>query len=235
MKRILVLLLALTLIASLLGACGRERLPGQSVPADSPRAEESGEASEAAVNDPEGGSSGAWSSDVGAISKASSSKGASSVGNEPSSSERGSSIVSSSEPVSSQWTPSSREAVRLSDEKALKIKEDYQAWLKLKGIERTIDEIGIVAYYGRYGNTEFVRIGYSGMDVNNVVYPYIIEIAGFEIKGGVGAEFFMFYTENSPVSLCSFLKIGMAYSTGVLTKQDICDLQEYQNYETTGY
>ena len=41
MKRILVVLLALALIASLLGACERERLPGVSVPADLSSAEES--------------------------------------------------------------------------------------------------------------------------------------------------------------------------------------------------
>jgi hypothetical protein len=144
------------------------------------------------------------------------------------------STAKTSADTTSQFVPSSREIKRLSSDKVIKIKNDYLAWIKLSGIENnihgnkmTIDDIVFGAYYGKYGNAEFIKINYSGQGIPEGGAKYT-EIAGFKIPGSLHFGE-LFYVDGS------FFNIHNAYEQGILTKQNLCDLQEYKKYETTDY
>ena len=132
--------------------------------------------------------------------------------------------------------PRPRETVRLTAEQEKKIKEAFLAeTIRQQGTNSmpedvyafALDDIYLSAYYGNYGGAELVQIqctaynySYPGID------PFPFSVAGFTIPGN---WFLYLYVDDA------FMSIEDAYDQGKITKQDVCDMQEYPKYYTTGY
>ena len=137
-----------------------------------------------------------------------------------------------SQPASSQMTPRPRQVTRLTNAQAKKIKEDYlKAILILwsdyfpHDTKPTLDDIDLRAYYGTYGEAELVSINCNLLE-SAAVDPPPSYVAGFVIH----------LWQHMTLHVGSgFMTIENAYNAGKITKQDVCDMQEYQKYYTTGY